>query len=159
MNEDAEALFPIRADDRVNEYLDRPKALSVEDAKKFITIINNNIAKDEVVYWAIILKDEQKLAGTICLWNISVERNSAEIGFELHPDYQNRGIMQEAMSSVLRYGFDHMKLSLIEGFVHVGNARSLHLLTKNDFTPDPEMESKRKENPDLKDMVIYTRAK
>ena len=81
--QDDNEIFFLRSDERVLKYLVIPKANSIEEARAFIHKINNGSA-----YWAICLKNETKLIGTICFWNISKEENKAEIGYVLHPGYQ-----------------------------------------------------------------------
>src|SRR5688500_12404638 len=84
--QDENEVFALRSDKRVNEFLARPKPEVVEDARKFIEKINDQIAKNAGIYWAITLKNDNKLIGTICYWNIVKEHSRAEIGYELHPD-------------------------------------------------------------------------
>ena len=75
---DDAAIFLLRSDDRVNKFLDRPKPNSMEEASAFIKKINDAITNNKSFYWAITLKDEPGLIGTICIWNISTDRKSAE---------------------------------------------------------------------------------
>src|SRR5437868_13096004 len=95
--EDANEIFTLRSSDEVNRFLDRPKATTIDEARQFINKINDGINKNESVYWAITFKNDSKLIGTICYWNISKENDRAEIGYELQPRYQGKGIMQEAI--------------------------------------------------------------
>ena len=88
-------------DERVNEFIDRKKARTIEDARKFIQNINEGIARNKWIYWAITLIGKSTLIGTICLWKISNDRSKAEIGFELLPGYQGKGIMQETLSGII----------------------------------------------------------
>lgn len=130
---DANEIFKLRSDEGVNKYLNRPKANSLEDAKEFINKINNAIQNNESLYWAIMFKENLSLIGTICLWNISKENYTAEIGYELIPDYHGKGIMQEAFLKVIEYGFENMKLKRIEAYTHTDNESSIKLLVKNNF--------------------------
>jgi ribosomal-protein-alanine N-acetyltransferase len=133
--EDSTDVFSLRSDDRVSEFLERKKATSLDDSLKFIEKINRGVAKNEAIYWGITLKDDasEKLVGTIMLWNLSPENSSGEIGFELLPAHQGKGIMQEAITAVLNFGFDKMLLTSIEGYVHPANLKSIRILEKNGF--------------------------
>ncbi len=147
---DADEILFLRSDDLVNRYLDRLKSTSIEEARNFIRKIEKGIASDEWIYWAITLKNEKKLIGTICLFNISKENNSAEIGFELHPDYHGKGIMQEAFSVILAYGFERLNLDGIAAFAHADNEKSITLLKRNNFVQDTNLKySKKTESGDL----------
>jgi [ribosomal protein S5]-alanine N-acetyltransferase len=62
--EDAEALFTLRSDDRVNRYIQRNVPATVEDVRNTIDKLNANIPKSECGYWALTLKGETELIGT-----------------------------------------------------------------------------------------------
>lgn len=130
---DENEIFKLRSDERVNKYLSRSKASSVEEAREFITKINKGIQDNQSLYWAITFKEDTKLIGTVCLWNISKENDTAEIGYELIPDYHEKGLMQEALTKVIGFGFENMKLKAIEAYTHPHNDGSTKLLVKNNF--------------------------
>jgi len=131
--EDEQQIFEIRSNPGIAEFLGRQLCKSVEEARQFINKINNGIKNNENIYWAISSMENQKLIGTICLWQISVAESKAEIGFELLPEYQGKGIIQEAVKNVLDYGFNHMKLSAIEGEVAPGNIKSIKVMERFNF--------------------------
>jgi len=131
--EDASEIFFLRSDKQVLQFLDRAPATSLDDAIQWIRIINEAIVNNESIVWAISLKNETKLIGTITFWNIKKEHYRAEIGYALHPAFQGKGFMQEAMSSVLDYGFKTMKLHSVEANINPNNAASIKLLEKNNF--------------------------
>jgi len=131
--EDENEIYAIRSDERVNKYLDRQSCTSLDEALKFINKINAGILNNESIYWAVSFKDKKKLIGTICLWNISDDCSKADIGFELFPEYQGKGIMQEAAKAVIEYGFNIMGLKRIEGEVAPGNTKSINLMRKFNF--------------------------
>src|SRR3954470_11755442 len=83
LESDVEEIFLLRSDAIINKYLNRQPCKTSADALKFITNINESIAKNESLYWAITMADNPKLIGTICLFDISAEHNSSEIGYEL----------------------------------------------------------------------------
>ena len=130
---DVNEVFFLRSDERVMKYIDRTPAKTTDDAYKFIQIINDLEKNNEEVTWAITLKDDLKLIGTICYWNIKKEHYRAEIGFALHPDYWRKGIMQEALAEVINFGFKAMKLHSVEAHVNPNNIPSIKLLEKNGF--------------------------
>jgi ribosomal-protein-alanine N-acetyltransferase len=130
---DEEEVFKLRSDDRVNKYLDREPCKSMKDARKFIQLITPAVGQNEVPYWAITLKGSVSLAGTICYFNINRDDSKAEIGFELMPAYHSKGIMQEALLTVIQFGFETLQLKTIEAFTHQYNKRSIRLLQKLNF--------------------------
>ena len=135
---DANEIFLLRADDTVNTFIDRQKATSVDEAtafiNKIITIQNNG----EGLMWAITLKDDPKLIGTIGIWNIKKEKDEAEIGYELLPRYQGKGIMLEALKAAIKYAFETIGLKTIVAESNINNQRSINLLQKCGFTKTGE---------------------
>jgi ribosomal-protein-alanine N-acetyltransferase len=108
----------------------------MDDAKNFIQTINENIQRNDSIYWAITLNGRDKLIGTICLFCFSEDNSKAEIGYELLPDLQGKGIMQEAASEVIHFGFKHMGLATIEAYTHAKNVSSTRLLEGLNFKRD-----------------------
>lgn len=134
---DDTAIFFLRSDPQANKHISRTRLANIEEARAFILKINNSIEQNKILYWAICVKGNTTLAGTICLWNFSEEGTMAEIGYELHPAHHRKGIMNEALQEVLHYGFKILCLQSIEAFTHDQNERSIHLLLKHKFKLDP----------------------
>ena len=147
---DENEIFILRSDKRVLEFIDIPKAETVADAEKFIDKINNLIASNESIMWAICLKSSPTLIGNICFWNIIQDKLVAEIGYSLLPHFQGKGIMQEAVIKVIEYGFQTLQLNSIVADLHPNNIKSIKLLERNGFV----YTGKSQED----DMVIYTLA-
>ena len=137
--EDENEIFAIRSDERINKYLDRPLCKTIDEARKFIHKTNEGITRNESIYWAINIKTNSGLVGTICLWKISREYSKAEIGFELLPEHQGKGIMQEALPKIIEYGFKNMKLRTIVGEADPDNLKSIKLMEKFGFRYDREL--------------------
>lgn len=153
---DAPQIFELRSDDLVNKYLDRPKARSIKDAEDFINKINFGIRQNQCLYWAICLKDQSKLCGTICLWNFSDQKDKAETGYELLPLFQKKGIIQEALISVIDYSFKILQLTTIEAWTTKQNLRSIKVLERSRFQRDFDAERTiNKENEGI-NSVIYS---
>jgi len=157
--DDANEIFFLRSDERVNKFMERSRAASLEDAHNFINKTNHEIENNECVDWAITFKDDSGLIGSICFWNISIEENKAEVGYELLPDFQRKGIAQEALSAVINYGFDVVKLQTIEAYTHKENVASIKLIEKFGFTRDLKEESKIDFTVDNPNTFIYSLSK
>jgi ribosomal-protein-alanine N-acetyltransferase len=152
---DENEIFFLRSDESVNKYVDRPKPNSLTDARSHIERVNKGVDNNDSAFWGITLLDNPAIIGTICLWNISKENHTAEVGFDLMPVFQGKGIMKEAFSEVARYGFETMKVTKLVGWVHHENSRSIALLSKSGFVRDAD-EEERADKTELANMVIYT---
>lgn len=132
--DDCEAILFLRSNEEVNKYVKRPTAGNLNDARGFLKKITSGIENGENMYWSITLKGDSKMIGSICLWNFSADKTKAEIGYDLHPKYQNQGIMFEALKVVLDFGFGKLALTEVEAYTHFANKASIRLLEKHGFS-------------------------
>ncbi|HKR05969.1 MAG TPA: GNAT family N-acetyltransferase [Bacteroidia bacterium] len=154
---DEKEVLAIRSNETVNKYIDRPPTRSVKDARKFIDMITKNISNNESAFWAITLKNNPALIGSITLWKISIEHERAEIGYELLPRFHGKGIMQEALTKVVEFGFQTMQLKTIVAFTNKDNEPSKKLLERNNFRIDESMEEEKTEKEKLTTVVYSLR--
>jgi ribosomal-protein-alanine N-acetyltransferase len=141
------AISALCSDESVNRFIKRPSHTSVEEARMFISKMNAGLSHGKWLYWAICLKNEPGLIGTICLWNFTEDGTTAEIGYELASVYHRMGLMNEAVKCIIDYGLLKMGINTLEAFTHKDNEASRHLLLKCGFKPtnreDSEMQVMR----------------
>lgn len=133
---DCDVILFLRSDETVTKFIERPenrKTKNKTDAVKFIKEINEAFEKNKSISWGITLKNDSKIIGTICLWNFSQNNKTAEVGYDLNPEFQRMGIMSEALKMIVDFGFKELKLDKIEAFTHHENEPSKKLLEKNGF--------------------------
>jgi len=140
LKNDAAEIFVMRSDKNVLRYLDIKPATKIDDALAFIEKIKSGVEKNEWIMWAVSYKEMNQIVGTICLWNISIENSSAEIGYTLLPEYQGKGIMQEIVPTIINFGFEKLKLKNIEGEVFSGNIKSVKLMERFGFKYNRQQE-------------------
>ncbi len=147
---DWDVISYLRTDKEVNKFVERPSAETKEEALKFINKIHKLIDKQTSFYWAITEKNNNQMIGSICLWNFSKDRKIAEVGYDLSPKFQGKGIMNESLKSIIEFGFKNLNLDLIEAYTHKRNVNSKKLLERNRFKLD--MGKKDEHN---QDNIIY----
>lgn len=130
---DAEQIFKIRTDPRVNKFIDREPTKSVDESLKFINNILKAHNNKDAIMWAITLKNEPQLIGTVVYWHIVKDQDKAEIGYEMLPEYYGKGIMREALMEVIRFGFEALQLKTIVAETKADNLRSVNALGKCGF--------------------------
>ncbi|MCB0707468.1 MAG: GNAT family N-acetyltransferase [Saprospiraceae bacterium] len=128
---DVQEVFLLRSDALINKYLDRQPSKTLEDALKFIEQVKDN----SLSYWAITQKGNEKLVGTICLYDVSEELKKCEIGYELLSEHQGKGIMREAAKEVIAYSVQTLGLKTIDAYTHKDNQSSTNLLKALKFNP------------------------
>lgn len=154
--DDAPEVFFLRSNPRVQKYIKRPPAVHLDDAKEFITKILTRLENNESILWGIVPKDQQKLIGTICLWNLDKVNAIGEVGYELHPDCFGKGIMTEALVKVVHFGFNDMKLKRIDAYTNKENTRSINMLERNGFTRNTAFEAEYEDKEELEYNAIYS---
>jgi len=137
---DEQEIFTLRSDSEINKYLNRQVSKTIDDARNFINKVNENIDKNDSLYWAITVSDKNILVGTICLFGFSEENNKCEIGYELLTNFQGQGIMKEAAQKVIDYAFNIIQVQKMEAFIHRDNQNSIKLLEKLSFSNSNEPE-------------------
>jgi len=66
------------------------------------------------------------------------EMDEIEIGYRLHPDYWNRGLITEAAQAVRDHGFRDLKLPRVISLIHPDNIPSRRVAEKNGMTLEKE---------------------
>lgn len=148
--EDELPVFRLRSDEGVNKWLGRKKAESIAEARDFIEMIVRLTSAGESMYWALEMKENRQFAGTVTIWNLDKSAAKAEIGYELLPEFQGRGIMHEVLKAVIDFGFVEMNLKRIEACLSPNNERSIHLLSKLGFNFEGKLAGEEEA-----DLVVY----
>jgi len=128
-----EDILKIRSNEIINQFVKRISPKTNYDALQFILTIKERTQNNQTLYLGITYKNQPDLIGTICLWNFSEDRKTAEVGYELLPGYHRKGIMSEALKAVLNYGFNNLHLQEILAFTSRYNENSKGLLLKHHF--------------------------
>lgn len=157
LKKDAAELFVIRNNKAAMQYIDRDPMKTLAEAKKLIYTILNNEFENNAILWVITYKENPaKMIGTIGYFNIVKQNYRAEIGYIIHPDYWNRGIVQEAIQPVIEYGLNTMKLHSIEAHINPANAASERILIKNGFIKEGHFKECLYYNGKFLDTVIFS---
>jgi RimJ/RimL family protein N-acetyltransferase len=100
-----------------------------ESKEETLEIMKSIFLEKETV-WGIILKESNKLIGSIGLIEDPKRENERVkmLGFALGEKYWGRKIMTEAASKVLNYGFENLSLDLISAYCYPFNTRSKGVL-------------------------------
>ena len=135
---DAKAIFGLRTNKEVNTFITRTRLNNLSETRAFIDRISNSIANNTSIFWVLETKDTAELLGTVGLRNFDIEEDSAEIGYDMHPDFQENGYMSEAFKVILNFAAKQMDLKFIEAFTHKENNASVALLEKFNFELQPD---------------------
>lgn len=131
---DAEALFTTFSDEETMQFYGHEPHRSLDDTRESVVNTLKRYEQHEVIRWGITLKGEERVIGSCSFHHFDTDFHCAETGYELNRAFWGRGIMIEAMSAILSYGFDELGLHRVEAIIDIVNERSRNLLLKLGFT-------------------------
>ena len=109
--------------------------------------------------YAIILKEEDKLIGTVSLYKEVFRKDvgARELGFCLNKDYREKGYMTEAVGKILEYGFKHLDISYIFAYTMPNNLHSQAILEHYHFLYEGCLRKfRRLFNKEIIDVKMYS---
>ena len=128
-----------------------------ESKEESLVALNFYIADDE--RWAIVLKENNKVIGSI---KTSPDENRGRyyakyVSYVLSADYWGKGYMTEALSRIIKYVFEEMKLDLLSVFHFPHNNRSKRVLERCGFQYETTIKHGQKiYNGQVFDTVCYS---
>lgn len=81
--------------------------------------------------WVMVLKTEDKVIGNLNIHTI--EDDIGEIGYLMHPNYWNKGLMSEAIQALVKVAFEEIGLRRLEAYYEVEHDASGKVLTNCGF--------------------------
>lgn len=130
---DINDLFEILSSERVTKYYGKYPMKNLSEAEDLILKFHKAFSEQKSIRWGIELKEINRIIGTCGFhcWNKNHFR--AEVGYELGEAFWNKGYATEAISDILKYGFELMNLKRIEAIVYPENKPSEKLLLNLGF--------------------------
>lgn len=153
---DAPAIFQLRANPAVMRFIPKPLATHKDEALKMIRDFHYAALQGDSILWGITVKGSEKVMGYIGFWRILKEHYRAEIGYALHPDLWGQGLMTEAVTATLDYGFHKMGLHSVEAGVKPDNTASIQVLERNGFTKEAHFKQNYYSNGIFVDSMVYS---
>ena len=131
---DYEDMFEYAARQDVTQYVTWYPHQDRTYTKEYLQYLSGRYSAGMFYDWAIVFEPDCKMIGTCGFTAFHFESDSAEVGYVLNPAYWGRGIMQEALGRVLKFGFETLGLNRIEARYIEGNVRSRHVMEKAGMT-------------------------
>jgi len=153
--EDTEDIYQMRKDPRMIEFTDSKLDVSREETNSYIEKMNKGVDEGKWIIWAIEHKSSKKVIGSISIWNMDSEQKSAELGYGIIPEYQNKGFMKEAFASVVEYGFEVMNLNTLDAYTEEKNINSIKLLETCKFVEVNRVDDEGYYSEKTYRMIVY----
>lgn len=131
---DAEDMFEYAKLEEVTKYLSWKPHLTVKDSEKFLEMFSKEAKeKDSYVLKAIVLKENNKMIGTIDARIFGEGLKDAEFGYCLNPKYWNKGYMSEALKAFMEALHKECSIENIFGSFERENIASKRVMQKNEM--------------------------
>jgi ribosomal-protein-alanine N-acetyltransferase len=88
--------------------------------------------------FAVVPRDEDAVVGYCGFFHHAEVPGEVEIGYRLHPDYWNRGLITEAACAVRDHAFAHLRLPRVISLIHPENTASRRVAGKNGMKVEKE---------------------
>lgn len=155
---DAQAYFEYMNDQAMDGFLtqeNRPR--NFREAQKEVEYWRELFVNKISIYWAISLKNTNKMIGTAGFNVISFLHSQAEISYDLNPTYWGQGIMLNSMNKILDFAKITLELMYIQSKVVIGNTRSTKLLERVGFIKKGVLSNYKIIDGQYKDYYIYSK--
>lgn len=130
MVSDALDMFEYSKNPEVTRYLTWDAHPDVMYTREYLQYLGTHYNVGDFFDWGVILTSEDKMIGTCGFTRFDYNNNSGEIGYVINPAYRGQGIADEAVRTVMQFGFETLKLNRIEAKFMEGNTASLRVMEK-----------------------------
>lgn len=127
-------LCELLADPRINEWSNYREMRTDRQLARALFGLEHAYAIGSGCAWTIRLHNSPAAIGFVRLAGLSSCLRSAEISYELSPQYWGTGLMTEAVAAVVRCGQDFLCLDRMEAWIDSDNFRAERILRKTGFT-------------------------
>ena len=154
---DANDMFKNWASDaEVSKFLSWDSHKDVMVTKSLLDYWISEYSDDKTYHWAIELKELKEVIGDIKAYNLKDKRSSCEVGYCLSRQFWNKGIMSEALNSVIKYLFEEINLNRIVAMHNTENIASGKVMIKNNMKYKGTLKQVGKLNGSFYDLNLYS---
>ena len=152
---DAPALFSMMSDPPTMRYWSTPPWTAMPEADAFIHAAQTKSPDNLDVLFGIELRASGLLVGTCTLFDVIVPSRRAEVGYLLDRRHWGLGIMSEAATALLSYGFGALALNRVEADIDPRNLSSARLLERLGFVREGLLRARWIVSGEVSDSAIY----
>lgn len=132
-HDDAQFFYKQFSNAEVNRYLyDSGPCSSLEEAKKWIDLYLQSEPRNHH-RWIMVLKENGEKIGTCGFHRWNREKGEIEMGYDLQPAYWRKGYTTEALSAIIKFAKEEMKVKKIFAHISVDNTASIKTAEKLGF--------------------------
>lgn len=122
------------SDDEVTKYLTWPTHTDVRVSRTILQMWVDEYSNKEYYQWAIELKENAEVIGSLSLFGVNNHDENAEIGYCIGRDYWNQGIVSEAFQALIKLAFEETGFARLTARHDVLNPASGRVMEKCGLT-------------------------
>lgn len=128
---DAQNMFDNWAnDEQVTKYLSWKPHGNIENTKNWINTLVNLYLNLDTYNWAIVIKENSQVIGSISIVKLFEKDSRCEIGYCISRQYWNKGIMTETLKAIIKFCIIDLEINRVEAFHHINNIISGKVMIK-----------------------------
>jgi RimJ/RimL family protein N-acetyltransferase len=152
---DTDAIFAMRSDPVVQRYGSHPPWTDRQTAIDWIERNGRGMAAGEHAQFVIERRDDGVVIGSCILYGLDAQCRRAEVGYALARSEWGKGYANEAVSTMLDWGFAHLDLNRIEADIDPRNEPSARALERLGFTREGHLRERWIVDGEVSDSWIY----
>lgn len=146
------------------EYVSDPEAMrhtssDIHAPEELLSMVRraNSNEPGTPVYFAVCLEPEGRFIGCVGFHSISIANRTAEVTYDIHPQYQGRGFATATCAAALSWGFTDQGLVRIQATVLESNAASIKVLEHTGFEFEGKLRNFRVVRGRPRNFLMYSR--
>ena len=154
-DEDVDDFFEVYSNVEVMRYWSTPPLPSKEAARAQINEIHEGFKNRQFMKWAVALRSNDKLIGSVTLFHPDFTHRRVEVGYALGRAFWRQGYMQESLTALFNYAFDTLNFHRLEADVDPRNAASLSILERLGFQREGYLRERWHVDGEIQDAVFF----
>ena len=152
---DIDDFYAVYSNPEVMRYWSTPPLPNRDAASKLISEIHEGNERHDLLKWGIALLSNDRLIGSVTLFNLEFTHHRAEIGYVQGRAYWGQGYMQEALKAVINYAFESLNIHRLEADVDPRNDASVRTLERLGFQREGYLRERWQVNGEIQDAFFY----
>lgn len=153
--DDAAAIHAIFSDPLVMKYWSSPPWTSPDQAEAMIARDLKSMDTGEQLRLGLMPADGGALLGVCTLFSFNRDCRRAEIGYSLASSAWGKGLMHEALTALIDYGFTTLNLNRLEADIDPKNLASAKVLERLGFTQEGFLRERWIVAGEVSDTALY----
>jgi RimJ/RimL family protein N-acetyltransferase len=152
---DVDVEYTMRTNLEVMRFWSSPPIKEIAEARDAVERVKGYFASKEGIRWVLTLKGDDRMLGSVGVFNFHEQNRLAEIGYALAREHWGRGYMNEALVAAIDWGFGPFGLRRIEADTDPRNTASLRTLERLGFAREGLLRERWQVADQISDSLVW----